>query len=86
VAIGREAITAGYTVLFVAAPTLVAQLAKAHAEGRLEEKLTQLGLSGILCAGPVDHHARTNLSSNMMANWVFASPHSRGDIFHSAAV
>ena len=44
------------------------------------------GLSGILCAGPVDHHARTNLSSNMMANWVFASPHSRGDIFHSAAV
>jgi integrase len=46
----------------------------------------RLGLSGILCAGPVDHHARTNLSSNMMANWVFASPHSRGDIFHSAAV
>ena len=44
------------------------------------------GLSGILCAGPVDHHARTNLSSNMMANWVFASPHSRGDIFHSVAV
>ena len=43
-------------------------------------------LSEILCAGPVDHHARTNLSSNMMANWVFASPHSRGDIFHSAAV
>ena len=33
VAIGREAITAGYTVLFVAAPTLVAQLAKAHARG-----------------------------------------------------
>jgi putative transposase len=45
-----------------------------------------LGLSGILCAGPVDHHARMNLSSKMMANWVFASPHSRGDIFHSAAV
>ena len=44
------------------------------------------GLSGILCAGPVDHHARMNLSSNMMANWVFASPHSRGDIFHSVAV
>ena len=45
-----------------------------------------LGTIRILCAGPVDHHARTNLSSNMMANWVFASPHSRGDIFHSAAV
>jgi DNA replication protein DnaC len=39
VAIGREAITAGYTVLFASAPALVAQLAKAHAEGRLEERL-----------------------------------------------
>lgn len=38
-AIGRGAITAGYTVLFVSAPTLVAQLAKAHADGRLEERL-----------------------------------------------
>ncbi len=53
---------------------------------RVEIEADDLGLSGILCAGPVDHHARTNLSSNMMANWVFASPHSRGDIFHSAAV
>jgi DNA replication protein DnaC len=39
VALGREAIVAGYTVLFVPAPALVAQLAKAHAEGRLEERL-----------------------------------------------
>jgi len=39
VAIGREAINTGYTVLFVPAPTLVAQLAKAHGEGRLEERL-----------------------------------------------
>lgn len=36
VAVGREAIVAGYTVLFVPATTL----AKAHTEGRLEEKLT----------------------------------------------
>ncbi|MFC3837438.1 IS21-like element helper ATPase IstB [Paracoccus rhizosphaerae] len=36
VAIGREAIVTGYTVLFVPATTL----AKAHAEGRLEEKLS----------------------------------------------
>ena len=35
--------------------------------------------------GRVDHHAVTNLSSNMMANWVFASHHSRGGIFHSPA-
>ena len=31
---------AGYTVLFATAPTLVAQLAKAHSEGRLEDRLT----------------------------------------------
>ena len=40
VAIGRQAILAGYTVLFIAAPMLVAQLAKAHGEGRLEERLS----------------------------------------------
>ena len=39
VAIGREAINAGYTVLFVSAPALVAQLARAHGDGRLEERL-----------------------------------------------
>jgi len=39
VALGRQAILAGYTVLFVAAPSVVAQLAKAHAEGRIEERL-----------------------------------------------
>ena len=40
VALGREAIVAGYTVLFTGAMALVANLAKAHAEGRLEERLT----------------------------------------------
>jgi DNA replication protein DnaC len=39
VAIGRAVINAGYTVLFVSAPALVAQLARAHGEGRLEERL-----------------------------------------------
>ena len=39
-AIGREAIVTGYTVLFTSATTLVAQLAKAHGEGRLEEELS----------------------------------------------
>ena len=43
VAIGRQAILAGYTVQFVPAPTLVAQLAKAHSEGRLEDRLTHFG-------------------------------------------
>lgn len=38
IALGRTAIGEGYSVLFVTAPTLAAALAKAHAEGRLEEK------------------------------------------------
>jgi DNA replication protein DnaC len=48
VAIGRQAILAGYTVLFVPAPTLVAQLAKAHSEGRLEDRLTHFGKPKLL--------------------------------------
>jgi DNA replication protein DnaC len=39
IALGRAAIDEGYSVLFVTAPALVAALAKAHAEGRLEERL-----------------------------------------------
>src|SRR5437016_3713483 len=48
VAIGRQAILAGYTVLFVSAPTLVAQLAKAHSEGRLDDRLTHFGKPRLL--------------------------------------
>lgn len=48
VAIGREVIRAGYTVLFVPAPALVAQLAKAHAEGRLDERLMHFGKPKLL--------------------------------------
>src|SRR2546427_4346400 len=48
VAIGRQALLAGYTVLFVQAPTLVAQLAKAHGEGRLEDRLTHFGKPRLL--------------------------------------
>ena len=39
IALGREAIRQGYSVLFVAAPALVAALVKAHADGRLEDRL-----------------------------------------------
>ena len=35
-----------------------------------------------LCAGPGFHQVLTKRSPNMMANWVFASAHSRGGIFH----
>ena len=40
VALGREAIQQGYSVLFTPAIALVAHLAKAHGDGRLEERLT----------------------------------------------
>ncbi len=39
IALGRAAIREGYSVLFVTAPALVAGLARAHAEGRLDERL-----------------------------------------------
>jgi DNA replication protein DnaC len=39
IALGRQAIREGYSVLFTSAPALVAALAKGHAEGRLEERL-----------------------------------------------
>ena len=39
VALGREAIVRGYSTLFVPATSLVTQLARAHTEGRLEDKL-----------------------------------------------
>ena len=39
IALGREAILAGYSVQFTTATALVAGLAKAHAEKRLDEKL-----------------------------------------------
>jgi len=40
VAVGRGAILSGYTVLFTTAAALVANLAKAHLTGRLEDQLT----------------------------------------------
>ena len=57
---------------------------------RVSEMFSQMGGCHRECPkfcvrGRVDHHAVTNLSSNMMANWVFASHHSRGGIFHSPA-
>lgn len=48
IALGREAILTGYAVQFVTAMTLVASLAKAHAERRLEERLTNLAKPRLL--------------------------------------
>ena len=48
VALGREAILAGHSVRFVAATTVVAQLAKGHSEGKLEERLAQFAKPKLL--------------------------------------
>jgi DNA replication protein DnaC len=48
IALGREAILRGYSVLFSSAVALVALLVKAQAEGRLEEKLLQLAKPKLL--------------------------------------
>jgi DNA replication protein DnaC len=48
VALGREAIRLGYSVLFVPATALITTLARAHAEGRLEDKLTHFAKPKLL--------------------------------------
>jgi DNA replication protein DnaC len=48
IALGREAILAGYAVQFVTAMTLVASLAKAHGEKRLEDRLLSLAKPKLL--------------------------------------
>lgn len=48
VALGREAIQQGYSVLFTPATALVTALTRAHAEGRLEERLTHFGKPKLL--------------------------------------
>ena len=48
IALGREAIRHGYSVLFTAATALVTGLIKGHAEGRLEQRLAQLAKPKLL--------------------------------------
>jgi DNA replication protein DnaC len=48
VALGREAILAGYGALFISAAALVAQLSKAHELGALDEKLVSLAKPKLL--------------------------------------
>jgi DNA replication protein DnaC len=48
VALGREAILAGYSVQFTTAMTLVAGLAKGHSERRLEDRLATLAKPKLL--------------------------------------
>ena len=51
IALGREAIRHGYSVLFTGATALVTTLVRGHAEGRLEQRLTQLSKPKLLIVG-----------------------------------
>jgi DNA replication protein DnaC len=62
VALGREAVQQGYSVLFTSATALVTHLVKAQAEGRLEEKLARYAKPKLLIIDefgylPVEPHA-----------------------------
>jgi len=48
VGLGREAVLQGYTVLFTSATVLLAQLTKAHLEGKLDEKISQYSKAKLL--------------------------------------
>lgn len=48
VGLGRAAILAGYRVLFVSATVLVAQLAKAHSEGKLDARIAHFAKPQLL--------------------------------------
>ena len=48
IALGREAIRHGYSVLFTGATALVTSLVRGHAEGRLEQRLSQLSKPKLL--------------------------------------
>ena len=56
---------------------------------RWQQRFAEEGIEGecqrSCVRGGFSHHALMNLSSNMMANWVLASHHSRGGIFHVCA-
>ena len=55
------------------------------AKGKRLRAYVPQGLSGILCAGPVDIYWPKKRSPNMTANWTRASFHSRSARFQSAA-
>ena len=63
VSLGLKAIEAGYRVLFTTAAHLIATLTKAHAEGRLDEKLKVFTTPRLLIIDeigylPIDRHRR----------------------------
>ena len=48
IALGREAIRHGYSVLFTPATALMTMLVRGHSEGKLEQRLAQLAKPKLL--------------------------------------
>ncbi|WP_211115710.1 ATP-binding protein [Azospirillum argentinense] len=55
VALGREAVRHGYSVLFVQATELITALARAHVEGRLEDKLAHYAKAKLLIVDEIGY-------------------------------
>jgi DNA replication protein DnaC len=65
VGLGLKAIAAGYRVLFTAATSLMAALAKAHAENRLEEKLKVYTVPKLLIVDEIGYIPIDRLGANL---------------------
>lgn len=64
-ALGLKAIEAGYRVLFTTAANLIAALTKAHAEGRLEQKLTVYTTPRLLIIDEIGYLPIDRLGANL---------------------
>ena len=64
-ALGLKAIEAGYRVLFTTATNLIAALTKAHAEGRLEEKLKVYTTPRLLIIDEIGYLPIDRLGANL---------------------
>jgi DNA replication protein DnaC len=70
VALGRAAIQCGYAVLFTPATALVTSLAKAHSEGRLEERLAHWSKPKLLIIDELGYLPFEPNAAHLFFQWV----------------
>jgi DNA replication protein DnaC len=69
VALGRDAILPGHSVQFVAATTVVAQLAKGHGEGRLDERLAHFAKPKLLIVDELGYRPLNLMPRTSSSSW-----------------
>ncbi len=79
IALGRAAIEAGHSVLFVTATALIAALSRAHAEGHLAEQLTFFGKPKLLLIDELGYLPLERTSAHLFFQLV-ARRYERGSI------